>query len=57
MFPALAEANRATLIAFLLDGVAGRPELNLPDGFHPNVAGHEIVAATVWKILEPVLKE
>ena len=57
VFPALAEANRATLIAFLLDGVAGRPELNLPDGFHPNVAGHEIVAATVWKILEPVLKE
>lgn len=56
LFPALAEANRATLIPFLLEGVGGVPELNLPDGVHPNVAGHRLVADTVWKTLAPLLK-
>lgn len=55
IFPSLAKTNQATLIPFLLDGVAGRPDLNLPDGFHPNVAGHKIVADVVWKNLQPLL--
>jgi len=57
VFPALAQTNGATLIPFLLDGVAGKADMNLPDGFHPNVAGHQIVADVIWKTLEPVLKE
>ncbi|MDR1283595.1 MAG: arylesterase [Opitutaceae bacterium] len=57
VFPELAKANRATLIPFLLEGVGGRPELNLDDGFHPNAEGHRLVADTVWKVLEPVLRE
>ncbi|MDF3059178.1 MAG: family lipase [Rariglobus sp.] len=56
IFPALAKANNATLIPFLLEGVGGMPEMNLPDGFHPNTTGHEIVAATIWKTLEPLLR-
>ncbi|MBC8039186.1 MAG: arylesterase [Opitutaceae bacterium] len=56
IFPALAKTNNATLIPFLLEGVGGVPELNLPDGFHPNAAGHKIVAEVVWKTLEPLLK-
>ena len=56
LFPSLAEANRATLIPFLLDGVGGVPELNQPDGVHPNVAGHRLVADVVWKTLAPLLK-
>jgi acyl-CoA thioesterase-1 len=55
MYPALAKNNQATLIPFLLDGVGGVPELNLPDGIHPNVDGQKIVAETVWKILRPLL--
>ena len=55
VFPALAQSNNATLIPFLLEGVGGRPDLNLPDGFHPNVAGHKIVADVVWKTLQPLL--
>src|SRR5688572_23806391 len=31
IFPDLAQANPAALIPFLLEGVGGRPELNLPD--------------------------
>ena len=56
LFPQLAKANDATLIPFLLEGVGGVPELNLPDGIHPTVEGHKIVADVVWKYLEPVLQ-
>jgi acyl-CoA thioesterase-1 len=52
----LAHDNKATLIPFLLEGVGGRPELNLPDRIHPTAEGHKIVAETVWRIIEPVLK-
>lgn len=56
MYPALAEANGATLIPFLLEGVAGDPTLNIADGIHPNPEGHLIVAETVWTALEPLLQ-
>ena len=52
----LAKKNNAPLIPFVLEGVGGVPELNLPDGIHPTAKGQEIVAATVWKTLEPVLR-
>jgi len=52
IFPDLAEKNKLGLIPFLLEGVAGDPELNLPDGIHPNVEGHKIVAGNILKILE-----
>jgi len=55
IYPSLAESNDATLIPFLLDGVGGIPELNLPDGIHPTAEGYKIVAENVWKILEPIL--
>ena len=57
IFPALAEKNDAALIPFLLEGVGDQPALNLPDGNHPNVEGHQIVAETVWTTLGPVLEE
>lgn len=57
IFPELAKDNNATLIPFLLDGVAGDSELNLEDGIHPTPEGHEIVAETVWEYLKPMLDE
>jgi len=56
IYPAVARANKAVLIPFILEGVGGVRELNLPDGMHPTARGHEIVAANVWKVLEPVLR-
>jgi len=56
VFPALAEANNLPLVPFLLEGVAADRELNQADGMHPTAAGHEILAETVWKVLEPVLE-
>lgn len=55
LFPALAREHHVALIPFLLAGVAARPELNLPDGIHPNPSGHEIVAETVLAALRPLL--
>lgn len=55
IFPELAEKNRTAFIPFLLEGVGGVPELNLPDGIHPTAAGHRIVADNVWKIIKPLL--
>lgn len=55
IFPELAERHRTPFIPFLLEGVGGVPELNLADGIHPNPRGHQIVAETVWKTLEPLL--
>lgn len=56
MFSELAAANDTALIPFLLEGVAGIPALNLPDGLHPTPAGHQIIAENVWKVLAPVLQ-
>jgi acyl-CoA thioesterase-1 len=56
VFVALARENRAALIPFLLEGVAGHAELNQADGIHPTAAGTHIVADRVWTVLEPVLR-
>jgi len=55
IFPDLAKKNNARLVPFLLEGVGGDPNLNQPDGIHPNVEGHKIVADNVWKVLSPLL--
>lgn len=56
IFPELAERNTLPLIPFLLEGVAGNPELNQEDGIHPTVEGQKIVADNVWAVLEGVLR-
>jgi acyl-CoA thioesterase-1 len=57
MFGELAAKNDAALVPYLLDGVAGDPSLNLPDGIHPNASGHRILAENVWRLLEPIARE
>jgi len=57
MFADLASKNRAALVPYLLEGVAGNPASNLADGIHPNAAGQKILAENVWRVLEPVARE
>ena len=57
MFADLAAKNRAALVPYLLEGVAGNPSLNLPDGIHPNAAGQQILAENVWRVLEPLARD
>jgi acyl-CoA thioesterase I len=56
IFPDLAKRNNSLLVPFLLEGVGGRPELNRSDRIHPTPEGHRILAANVWKVLEPLLE-
>jgi acyl-CoA thioesterase-1 len=56
MFPELAREHGATLLPFLLEGVAGNSRLNQNDGIHPNDAGERIVADNVWRTLQPLLR-
>lgn len=56
MFSELAKKNKTALIPFVLEGVGGMRNLNLSDAIHPTPEGHKLVAANVWKVLEPVIK-
>ena len=56
VYPTLAEKNGLALVPFLLEGVAGRDQLNQADMMHPSAAGQQRVAETVWPVLEKVLK-
>jgi acyl-CoA thioesterase-1 len=55
MYPEVADKHGAVLVPFLLDGVGGQLDLNLPDRIHPNSKGHAVIAETVWKALRPLL--
>lgn len=57
MYPALAAKYHVPLIPFLLEGVALHAGLMQGDGMHPNAAGAKIVAATVLRAVEPLLKK
>ena len=56
LFGEVARATGATLVPFLLQGVAGDRSLNQADGIHPNQRGEHIVADNVWRSLEPALR-
>ena len=56
IFPELAKKNNATLIPFLLEGVAGIEKLNQADGIHPTLEGHKIVAVNVEKVVEKLIQ-
>lgn len=57
IYPSLAAENDVVLLPFLLEGVGGEPELNQPDGIHPNQEGMERVAENVWGVLRSLLKK
>jgi acyl-CoA thioesterase-1 len=44
-------------LPFLLEGVAGQPALNQPDGIHPNEQGARMVAELVYPKLRPMVDE
>jgi acyl-CoA thioesterase-1 len=55
-FPALARRTGVAFMPFLLDGVAGKPELNQADGIHPTAHGHQLIADRMWPYLRPLLR-
>ena len=51
IYPDLSKKYKLTLIPFLLEGVALKPEYNLSDGMHPNEKGTIIISNTLKKAI------
>lgn len=52
---ALANEFKLPLVPFMLDGVAGNPELMQDDGLHPRSEGQQKILDNIWKYLQPML--
>jgi len=57
LFPRLARKYNLPLVPFLLEGVVLNPDLNGEDEIHPNAAGAQRIADTVWPYLQPILQQ
>jgi acyl-CoA thioesterase-1 len=55
IFPEIAKKNKAVLMPFLLEGVAGNEKLNQADGIHPTAEGHAIISTHMTILLKPLL--
>lgn len=52
VFGKVAKQEKIPYLPFLLQDVAGRSELNLADGIHPNEKGHEILADRLYTFVK-----
>ncbi len=57
IYPALAAKYGTLLFPFFLDGVAGQPKMQLPDGLHPSRAGVDVIVARILPSVEALLKQ
>jgi acyl-CoA thioesterase-1 len=55
IFRKLASEHHMAFVPFFLEGVAGVPHLNLPDGLHPSAEGYKLIADRVWPVIKPLL--
>lgn len=55
IYPRLAEKYGVRFYPFFLDGVAGQPSLNQPDGLHPTAAGVDLIVARILPAVEGFL--
>lgn len=56
IYPELAKEFDVPLYPFFLEGVAGKPELNLADGIHPNSTGIEVMVEGIMPLIVEVLE-
>ena len=57
IYPQIAEQFGLVFYPFFLDGVAGQPALNLPDGIHPNATGIAIIVENILPKVELLLAQ
>jgi len=57
VFPAVAKAEQAGLVPFLMDGMATDRALFQADGIHPNEQAQPLLLDNVWAALQPILKK
>jgi acyl-CoA thioesterase-1 len=56
LYARVARETRATFVSFFMDGVAGVPDMNLPDGIHPTPEGHRRLATNLEKPIAGILR-
>lgn len=57
IFPDLAKKHGVPLYPFFLDGVAGRRDLLLDDGMHPNAKGIDLIVSHVEPVIAKAVSE
>lgn len=55
IFSQISKEKNITLMPFILKNVAGKPDLNIADGIHPNEKGHKLVYEQVFTFIKPFL--
>jgi len=56
LYPELADELHVALVPFMLEGVAGHPDLNQGDGIHPTSEGQRIIAENVLPALRALVE-
>jgi acyl-CoA thioesterase-1 len=56
-YATLAKQFNVSLVPFLLENVAGKPDLNQDDGLHPTADAQPIILNTIWATLQTLLKK
>jgi acyl-CoA thioesterase I len=54
-FTKVKDKYKPSFVPFFLEGVAGKPELNQPDGIHPNEKGYEQVLTLIYPKVKELL--
>jgi acyl-CoA thioesterase I len=57
LYAEVARKRGVPFMPFLLDGVAGNPALNQPDGIHPTAEGYRVIANRMYPYLKPLLRK
>ena len=57
MYRPLAAQFNATYYPFFLQGIAGDPRLNLPDGIHPNAEGVAVIVKNILPTVEDFIRQ
>lgn len=56
LFGNVARATKTPLVPFLMEGMADKRELFLPDGLHPSAQAQPILLNNVWPVVEAALR-
>jgi acyl-CoA thioesterase-1 len=57
LFPDMTRKTGASLVPFMLAGVAENPDLFQPDRIHPNATAHPLILNNIWPHLRPLLSK
>jgi acyl-CoA thioesterase-1 len=56
-FPQLSQQHKVSLVPFMLENIAAKPNLIQDDGLHPNALGQPMILDNIWPKLQLMLKK